>query len=177
MAAKAIMEKMKITPKSVFCISCYSLFFFFSPKPVKDSINSIMKKKKGVAYNYYSIKEMYFTLYGLKFWHHSWLQYHTQLETPGRVRTTRAIKCVTTRGEGKKCWKWRLFKVSIGNCAAQWVQNMFFSIPPPPVSTSCPAPHDTHTHILWPKSQGKRVCSFRFIALTNGIALNNILIL
>lgn len=35
----------------------------------------------------------------------------------------------------------------------------------------------TYTHILWPKSQRKRVCSFRFIALTNGIALNNILIL
>lgn len=41
MAAKAIMEKMKITPKLVFCISCYHLFFFF-PKLAKDSINQII---------------------------------------------------------------------------------------------------------------------------------------
>lgn len=149
------------------------LFSFFSKASKR--FNKFNNLKKGVAYNYYSIKEIYFTLYGLKFWHHSWLQYHTQLETPRRVRTTRAIKRVTTQGEGKKCWKWRLFRVSIGNCAAQWVQNMFFSLPPQP-----PPPAlllMTYTHILWPKSQRKRVCSFRFIALTNGIALNNILIL
>lgn len=133
-------------PKSQsFCMSCCSLVFFF--KLAKDTINNNNNNK--VAFNYNGIKEIFHFVWLFSFWHHSWLQYHPQLETPRRVRTTRAIKCVTTRGEGKKCWKWRLFKDSIGNCAAQWVQNMFFLLLPP---------SSWHTHTFYGLKANAKGC-------------------